>query len=44
MIVGYPTPGLKLTLAPLWIFINVSVVEHSVHVNSGNSFQKCEKL
>ena len=43
MIVGYPTPGLKLMLAPLWIFINISVVEHISLVNSGNSFQKCEK-
>ena len=39
-IVGNPTPGLKLTPAPLWlklIFIGISMVEHNLLVNSGNS-------
>ena len=40
IIVGNPTPGLKLTPAPLWlefIFIGISIVEHNFLVNSGNS-------
>ena len=41
---GNPTPGLKLTPAPLWlklIFIGISMVEHNLLVNSGNSLYKC---
>ena len=43
-IVVNPTPGLKLTPAPLWlklIFIGISMVEHNLLVNSGNSLYKC---
>ena len=43
-IVGNPTPGLKLTPAPLWlkvIFIGISMVEQNYLVNSGNSLYKC---
>ena len=44
IIVGNPTPGLKLMPAPLYlklIFIGISMVEHNLLVNSGNSLYKC---
>ena len=43
-LVGDPTPGLKLTPAPLWLklnFIGISMVEHNFLVNSGNLLYKC---